>query len=141
MGTALQDVYDAFLSKMLDDQWAEWNEGVEQDLYQLLIGAKAYFKFPRVNLNIENDCFSDTLSNEEIQILATYMKCEWLNREILTWERIKPLYEERDFSEANMLSKLYDALADERKRALRLESIYYRSINGKPWDYTKLAGS
>jgi hypothetical protein len=30
--------------------------------------------------------------------LATYMKCEWLNRTILTWENVKPLYEERDFS-------------------------------------------
>lgn len=69
------------------------------------------------------------------------MKCEWLNREILTWERIKPLYEERDFSEANMLSKLYDALEIERKRGLKLESIYYRSINYNPWDYTQLSGS
>ena len=49
--------------------------------------------------------FADDLNNEEIQILATYMKCEWLNRTILTWENVKPLYEERDFSQANLLDK------------------------------------
>ena len=45
------------------------------------------------------DCaFVEELTSEEIQILATYMKCEWLNRSIMTWENVKPLYEERDFS-------------------------------------------
>lgn len=141
MGTPVQDVYDAFLAKMLDDEWANWEEdSVESDLKQLLAGACAYFKFPRVSIDIDGDNFVGDLGNEEIQILSTYMKCEWLNREILTWERIKPLYEERDFSEANMLSKLYDALEIERKRGLKLESLYYRSIHYVPWDYTKLSG-
>lgn len=159
MGTPLQTVYDAFLAKMLDDEFYT-AEGLNEDLYQLLAGARSYFKFPRVSLDIEavesqeinivdgnevtetvtSQQFVGDLGNDEIQILSTYMKCEWLNREILTWERIKPLYEERDFSEANMLSKLYDALEIERKRGLKLESIYYRSINYNPWDYTKLSG-
>ena len=64
------------------------------------------------------------------------MKCEWLNRSILTWERIKPQYEEKDFSEANMLDKLYSALEQELKEAKVKESIYYRSIDRKPFDYT-----
>ena len=42
--------------------------------------------------------FIEELGSEEIQILSTYMKCEWLNRCIMTWENVKPLYEERDFS-------------------------------------------
>ena len=134
-------VIDAFLAKMLDDAWGD-QETMEKDANQLLLAALPYFKFPRVSLDIKEDGsdFVETLSNEEIQILATYMKCEWLNREILTWERIKPLYEERDFSEANMLDKLYDALETERTRALRLEAIYYRSVKRSPWDYTRLAG-
>ena len=139
--TSVQTVYSAFLSKMLDDDWTNWNqEEVESDLAELLNGAIPYFKFPRVSLDINDDNFEGDLSNEEVQILATYMKCEWLNRSILTWERIKPLYEERDFSEANMLDKLYDSLEIERNRALKLESIYYRSIKRSPWDYTRLAG-
>lgn len=35
------------------------------------------FKFPRTNLEInEDDNFIGDLSNTEIQIIATYMKCE-----------------------------------------------------------------
>lgn len=138
--TSKEKVIEAFLSKMLDDQWTNWEDS-KSDINQIFLAALPYFKFPRVSLDIDDDGeFLTELSNEEIQIIATYMKCEWLNREILTWERIKPLYEERDFSEANMLDKLYDALDSERSRALKLEALYYRSVKRSPWDYTKLAG-
>lgn len=143
--TSLDKVYDAFLAKIMDDAWDPniWSEDdLKQDWRLLMDNALARFKFPRVSLEIdeESEAFKGDLSIMEIQILSTYMKCEWLNREIDTWERIKPLYEERDFSEANMLDKLYDALTYERKEALKLEAIYYRSISYEPWDYTKLAG-
>lgn len=140
--TNFQVVYDAFLAKMLDDEWANWYEDdILEDWKALLMSAIPWFKFPRVSLEVnENeDAFIDDLNNEEVQILATYMKCEWLNRTILTWENIKPLYEERDFSQANLLSKFNDTLAAEKKNAARLESIYYRSIKRKPFDYTQLA--
>jgi len=64
------------------------------------------------------------------------MKCEWLNRTILTWENVKPLYEERDFSQANLLDKFNQMLAAEKKNAARLEAVYYRSINRKPFKYS-----
>jgi hypothetical protein len=38
------------------------------------------------------------------------MKCEWLNRTILTWENVKPLYEEKDFSQANLIDKFTQML-------------------------------
>ena len=68
------------------------------------------------------------------------MKCEWLNRSIMTWENVKPLYEERDFSQANLLDKLKNTLEAERLNALRLEGYYYRSVKGKSFKYSKLAG-
>ena len=68
------------------------------------------------------------------------MKCEWLNRTILTWENVKPLYEEKDFSQANLLDKFTQMLIQEKDNAKRLESVYYRSVSGRPFDYTKLAG-
>ena len=68
------------------------------------------------------------------------MKCEWLNRTILTWENVKPLYEERDFSQANLIDKFIKLLEQEKRNALNLERIYYRVIKGKPFDYSKLAG-
>lgn len=141
--TPLQDVYDAFLGKMLEDEWENWTEEeATADWYSLLLSALPRFKFPRVSLKIiEKSFFESELSNEEIQILATYMKCEWLNRSILTWENVKPLYEERDFSQANLLDKLNNTLLTEKENAKELESLYYRSRKGKPFDYSKLAGA
>lgn len=139
--TPLQKVFDAFLATMLEDEWQLWTDyEVNQDLRAILMTALPQFRFPRVDLTIEGKNFVSELSNTEIQILARYMKCEWLNRSILTWENIKPIYEERDFSMANMLDKLYDSLEFEKKEAKRIESIYYRSIDNKPFDYRKLAG-
>ena len=139
--TPVTEVYDAFLAKISDDEWVFWTEEeAKKDWRAILDAALPLFKFPKVDISISGDEFNSVLSNEEIQILACYMKCEWLNRSILTWERIKPQYEERDFSEANMLDKLYSALEQEQREAKRREAIYYRAINRKPFDYTKLAG-
>ena len=69
------------------------------------------------------------------------MKCEWLNRCLLTWENVKPLYQERDFSQANLIDKLGDAIKQERANALAMESIYYRSRDGKPFNYSSMAGN
>ena len=140
--TSFQKVYDAFLVKMLEDEWVEWDEEeVKEDLFNLLQGAIPWFKFPRKSLDYTEEGFVEDLDNIEIQILACYMKCEWLNRTILTWENIKPLYEERDFSQANLLSKFNETVEAEKYNALKLERIYYRSIKGAPFDYTKLANN
>ena len=144
--TQLQVVYDAFLGKMLEDEWLNWDlKDIEADWRVLLNAALPWFKFPRVSLDIvvdeedDEEKFEADLNNEEIQIIATYMKCEWLNRTILTWENVKPLYEERDFSQANLLDKFNEMLAAEKKNAARLEAVYYRSIKRKPFGYSQLA--
>ncbi len=139
--TSFDTVYTAFLSKILDDEWEEWEEeDVEEDLFTLLQAAIVRFKFPRVSLEYTSEGFVDDLTNDEVQILACYMKCEWLNRTILTWENVKPLYDERDFSQANLIDKFNAMLAGEQKHAAKLESIYYRSVNKVPFPYRKLAG-
>ena len=140
--TDFQVVYDAFLAKILEDEWVNWDlDDIQQDWQALLMSALPWFKFPRVSLeyDIESSKFNEDLSNEEIQILASYMKCEWLNRTILSWENVKPLYEERDFSQANLLDKFNQMLAAEKKNAARLEALYYRSIKRKPFEYRNLA--
>ena len=140
--TPVKYVYEAFLAKMLEDEWLNWEEEeIKADWKELLNGAIPFFKFPRVSLEIDGDNFKEDLSNEEIQILANYMKCEWLNRTILTWENVKPLYEERDFSQANLIDKFNELLTNEKNNAKRLESFYYRSISYAPFDYTKMAGN
>lgn len=140
MGTPFQSVYDAFMAKILDDEWTLWTEDEkERDMRTLLMGAIPRFRFPRTPLLYEENDFVNELSNEEIQILATYMKCEWLNRTILTWENVKPLYTERDFSQANLLDKFRLLLESEKKNAKALEAIYYRVQDYKPFNYKNLA--
>ena len=138
--TSFDVVYTAFLSKILDDEWDTWTEAeIEEDLFTLLQAAIARFKFPRVSLEYTSEGFTDTLTNDEVQILASYMKCEWLNRNILTWENVKPLYEERDFSQANLLDKFNNMLAAEQTQAAKLEASYYRSVKKRPFEYRRLA--
>lgn len=135
-------VYEAFLARILEDEWQDWLiEEAEADWRQILEAALPWFKFPRVSLEHDENGFVDDLSYQEIQIIANYMKCEWLNRCLLTWENIKPLYEERDFSQANLIDKLDEAIKQERANALAMESIYYRSRDGKPFNYSSMAGT
>ena len=139
--TPFSKVYAAFLSRILEDEWQQWMlEEAEQDWRQIMENAITWFKFPRVSLEHDNEGFVSDLGQAEIQIIADFMKCEWLNRCIMTWENVKPLYEERDFSQANLLDKLTSTLESERKNAQWRESIYYRSRDGKPFDFSRLAG-
>ncbi len=136
---SLKDVYDAFLGKMLEDEWANWTQAeIDADWKTLYNSAIPWFKFPRVSFETDaSGNFTDELmSNDEIQIIATYMKCEWLNRTIMTWENVKPLYEERDFSQANLLDSFRLLLKQEKSNGAKLESNYYRSVSGKPYDYS-----
>jgi len=138
--TSFDDIYDAFLGKMTEDEWEAWTEEeMAVDFRNLLEAAIPWFKFPRVSLERTDEGFVEDLKNEEIQILASFMKCEWLNRTILSWENIKPLYDERDFSPAKLLNEFRELLVKEETKARKLESLYYRSINGKPYRYDKWA--
>lgn len=139
--TPFEDIYSAFLSRILEDEWQQWMiEEAEQDWRQILENAITWFKFPRVSLERDNAGFKERLTDAEIQVIADYMKCEWLNRCIMTWENVKPLYEERDFSQANLLDKLNQTKESEFKKAQWRESVYYRSVKGKPFDFSQLAG-
>lgn len=138
--TPFEKIYDAFLVKVEDDEWLEWDDvTAEKDWYGLMQAALPFFKFPRVSLDYDENGFLEDLNNEEIQIIANYMKCEWLDRTINSWENVKNLYDERDFSQANLLDKLRMLLEKQEKRSAKLEANYYRSINYKPYDYRKLS--
>jgi hypothetical protein len=64
-------IYDAFLVKMLEDEWVNWTEEeVKADLKGLLDGAIPWFKFPRKSLERNEEGFLEDLTNNEIQILA-----------------------------------------------------------------------
>lgn len=144
----LMDVYDAFLAKVNEDDWSQCytEEDLEwflQDWRAFLNSALPYFKFPRCDLTIdeENQCFKDaSMGQAEIQVIATYMKAEWLKRTVDSWENIKTQYEEKDFSQANLL-KTFISLKDQViEEAKSIERVYYRSVNRRPFNYGRLAG-
>ena len=144
MGTPYQKIYEAFLVKLPsdNDEWDGWlREEAEEDMRHILESAIPYFKFPRISLERDENGFTNELKSEEIEIIATYMKCEWLNRQILSLENIGPQYDERDYSPANQLAKLNELLKATQNRAAKLESFYYRSIQGKPFKYSQWATS
>ena len=141
--TPYQTVYDAFLAKIEEDEWAWADDAatVEADWKALLDSALAYIKFPRVNLyEQDNAGFVNQLGAQEVQLIANYMKVAWLDRDIHSWEKIRDQYGESDFSQANYLDKLTKLLETSLKTADRLQHTYYRAPNGSPFQYSKLAG-
>lgn len=142
--TPVQDLYDAFLVLIESDEWDQLEENVANiDFQHLAMAAIPWFKFPRCSLEWDENAeyFKDeNITNTEIQIIALFMKALWLNRVIDTWENLRPYYTERDFSPAKQLSEFRSRQQDQMKQAKDLEKVYYRSIKGKPYDYTTFAG-
>ena len=156
MATPFLKVYDAFLARITADEWTLEEELaiVERDWQELLRMSIFRFKYPRVSLEIEEVetpeispaglkiyQFTEDLTNDEIQLLALYMKHEWVKRCIASWENIRQLYADKDFSQANhldKLNKLETAIALEVHKA---EGIYDRAREKRPADlFKKLAG-
>ena len=149
MATPFLKVYDAFLARITADEWTLEEELaiVERDWRQLLQIAISRFKYPRVSLETEEDGetgvaqFTADLSNDEIQLLALYMKEEWVKRCIASWENIRQLYADKDFSQANHLDKLNKLAAAIGDDVHHMEGSYDRSWNKRPADlFKKLAG-
>lgn len=144
----LMNVYDAFLAKVNEDDWSHCfsEEDLKwflKDWRAFLDSALPYFKFPRCSLEIdeETSSFKDTnMTQDEIQVIATYMKYEWLNRTVDSWENIKTQYDEKDFSQANLLSNFMKLKTQAFEEAAHLERMYYRSPKKKSFRYSKLAG-
>lgn len=158
MATSFRVVYEAFLARITADEWTleEELEIVERDWLQLLNMAVFRFKYPRVSLEqldydhssddgcdclYSSPCFKDDLGNEEIQLLALYMKHEWVKRCIASWENIRQLYTDKDFSQANHLDKLIKMESSIRDEINNAEGIYDRVWNKRPSKrFSQLAG-
>ena len=158
MATPFLKVYDAFLARITADEWTLEEELaiVERDWQELLKMAIARFKYPRVSLDIEELTpeerpenapqlqvfqFVDDLTNAEIQLLAIYMKAEWVKRCIASWDEIKQLYTSKDFSQANHLDKLLKLQATLEREISDAEGRYDRSRNHAPSEiFRHLAG-
>lgn len=139
-----QDVYDAFLARISSDEWVlpEEDDLAHADWEKLLEIAVFRFRFPRVSLIYDdNGNFEGNVTSREVQVLATFMKHEWIKRCIASWEEIKMMYSTKDFSQANHLDKLIKLSDQVEVECSHAVGTYSRSIDNKPYDYTKWAGN
>lgn len=143
-GTPLQSVYDSFLASVTADDWMLEEDMwvIEQDWLMLLNKAIDRFERPHISLQINEseDAFVEALTSQEIQLLARYMKLEWLNRCIADWRQIKQLYSNKDFSQANHLDKLLKLQRSVEFDCFKAQRRYRRAYEGKVFDFGQLAG-
>ena len=80
--TSVKTIYAAFLGKINDfDKSLLPQEVLEEDMRGLLNSAMVYFRLRHISLELNEDGdFKNTLTNDEIQILAVLMKREWYKR-------------------------------------------------------------
>lgn len=124
MATPFSYVYNSFLSKITDDMYMELNEiDTYRLLEDIIISAIPKFEFPRVDIfNYEIDCVEDetfyngvesnfiivraiiysggkfnvNLTQEEINIIATYMIVEWIGQQLASVENTRMKYSGTD---------------------------------------------
>ena len=126
-------VYDTFLSKITDDMYMELTiDDTRAMLEELLMSALHWFEFPRVNIfdyDKEIREFNVSLSNEEINIIATYMIVEWIGQQLASVENTRMKYSGSDFkftSQANHLAKLQSLKEKYIAEGFHLQRLYKR---------------
>ena len=144
--TPFSVVYDSFLSKITDDMYMELTpEDTDKILQELLISALPKFEFPRQKLDyidIEAEgqfdeagdtpiikVFVNKLTQEEINIIATYMIVEWLGQQLATVENTRMKYSGSDFkftSQANHMQKILQLKKDYEREGFHLQRLYKR---------------
>lgn len=133
MNTQFEEIYNRFFSKVTDDMYMELDENQTKAMVgDLFESALPWFEFPRVNVyNFDKNAsaYNIELSNEEINIIATYMLVEWLTQQLVTIENTRMKYSGSDFkftSQANHISKLLALKKDYEREGFHLQRLYKR---------------
>ena len=155
--TSFVAIYDSFFARVTSDMYMEITEGETIEMLQdLLINAIPRFEFPRINLfdyeegyweefgtyqGVESDnievpvtrwvggTFLNTLTQEEINILALNMVIEWLGQQLDTTENTRMKYSGTDFkftSHSNHMAKLKVMIDAQKQDSVHLQRIYKR---------------
>ena len=132
MGTDFNIIYTRFYSKITDDMYMELDR-VQTDalLEELLINALPWFEFPRVSLQYSTikHCFRYELSDEEVNIIATYMVLGWFDQQLASVEVSRMKFSGSDFkftSQANHMAKLKDLRKEYERVGFHLQRLYKR---------------
>lgn len=160
--TSFSLVYDSFLTKATDDMFLEMTElDTFRNLEDILLAAIPWFEFPRVDLNdfelkeiddvqtycgVESDMmevtaviydggyFNCKLTNEEINILSSYMIVVWMSQQLANVENVRMKYSGSDFkftSQANHMQKLLTVKKDYEREGFHLQRLYKRRKSDK----------
>ena len=147
MGTPFKEENAAFLARIEQNEWDLLKDVayLERDWLEFMKMAIARFMFPRVSLELDNEqeCFVEELSQAEIQFLAVLMKNEWLKRCLASWRLIQQQYHTKDFeflSQANHMAKLQSMVELSNAEVLNMTNVYSRMREHKPFNWSQLAG-
>ena len=126
MATPFSDITNAFIFKITDSGLSDLMvSDLESLSFKYMVSASTKFKQCKKITSCKRDdvnkVFLETLTEEEIDILASLMVLEWLNPQIFSIETLKPKMSTRDYkfySNANHLDKM-----------LQLRKSYMSDIN------------
>ena len=131
--TTFDVIYNSFTSKITDDMYMELTEAETNSMQkELLMNALDWFEFPRVDIydfNEDLEEYNILLSNEEINIISTYMVVEWFGYQIASVENTRMKYSGSDFkftSQANHMQKLLQLQKDYERKGFHLQRLYKR---------------
>ena len=139
MGTPIQDVYRKFLGMIEDEEWLLVEDEVIEDLMlNYLENATVEFNQCKKDLSIdyESMTFEETLSMNEIMILAWGMVIHYLQPKIKREENLRQFVSDKDFnklSNANILMRLMN-LEDKARKQLETYQGKYRFKEFTGWN-------
>lgn len=158
--TPFSDVYTNFLSKITDDMYMELTpQDTKAILEELIINAVPKFEFPRQDLSyelrdlgnqddegnpIEELVFVNELTDQEVNIVTTYMIVEWVGQQLASVENVRMKYSGADFkftSQANHMQKLLQLKRDYEREGFHLQRLYKRRLKDKDGIYRSTFGS
>lgn len=92
-------VYNSFFSKITDDMYMELDKTqTESMVAELLVNAIPWFEFPKQDItDYDENGFNVDLTQEEINIIATYMIVGWLDQQLASVENTRMKYSGSDF--------------------------------------------
>ena len=132
MGTDFNIIYTRFYSKITDDMYMELDRAqTDALLEELLINALPWFEFPRVSLQYSTikHCFRYELSDEEVNIISTYMVLGWFDQQLASVEVSRMKFSGSDFkftSQANHMAKLKELRKEYERIGFHLQRLYKR---------------
>lgn len=137
MATSFQIIFKRFLNKITDTDFVALpTENIDSILTEFLESSIARFQKCKKDINnfdSISQTFTDDLSSVEIEILADWMKYQWIEQQINREELLKQSLSSKDYSmysQANHLDKM-----------IVLKQNLYNEINQMITDYTYDFGS